>query len=117
MELTRSAPVRATCDAAIAITLLTGTNAIAQTTAPISPETVAAAEMERVIVTGSNIPTSEEVGPNPVDTYRPEDIQKLGVRTATDLTQRLPLITGLANNENISNGLTASDGRTDVNLR
>src|SRR6266446_7595353 len=60
------------------------------------------AEVERVIVTGSNIPTAEETGPNPVDTYRYEDIQKLGVRTATDLTQRLPLITGLANNENIS---------------
>ena len=29
------------------------------------------AEVERVIVTGSNIPTAEEVGPNPVDTYRP----------------------------------------------
>ena len=35
-----------------------------------------------VIVTGSNIPTSEEVGPNPVDTYRKEDITRLGVRTA-----------------------------------
>src|SRR6267142_793643 len=33
------------------------------------------AEVERVIVTGSNIPTAEEVGPNPVDTYRREDIQ------------------------------------------
>ena len=32
-----------------------------------------------VIVTGSNIPTSEEVGPNPVDTYRKEDITRLGV--------------------------------------
>ena len=28
------------------------------------------AEAERVVVTGSNIPTAEEVGPNPVDTYR-----------------------------------------------
>ena len=27
------------------------------------------AEVERVIVTGSNIPTAEETGPNPVDTY------------------------------------------------
>jgi fructose-specific component phosphotransferase system IIB-like protein len=33
------------------------------------------AEAERVIVTGSNIPTAEEVGPNPVDTYRSEDIE------------------------------------------
>jgi iron complex outermembrane receptor protein len=72
------------------------------------------AEVERVIVTGSNIPTAEEVGPNPVDTYRREDIQKLGVRTATDLTQRIPAITGGGINENIANG---GDGRTEINLR
>src|SRR6266480_3813969 len=62
------------------------------------------AEAERVVVTGSNIPTAEEVGPNPVDTYRPEDIAKLGIRTSTDLTQKLPVITGGAINENIGNG-------------
>ncbi len=48
------------------------------------------AEVERVIVTGSNIPTAEEIGPNPVDTYRPADIEKLGIRNATDLTTFLP---------------------------
>ena len=37
-----------------------------------------ATEVERVIVTGSNIPTAEETGPNPVDTYRPGDIERLG---------------------------------------
>ena len=41
--------------------------------------------MERVIVTGSNIPTAEETGPNPIDTYRPADLEKLGVRNHTDL--------------------------------
>jgi len=46
--------------------------------------------VEPVIVTGSNIPTAEEVGPNPVDTYRPEDIEKLGARNATDLLIKLP---------------------------
>jgi iron complex outermembrane receptor protein len=70
--------------------------------------------VERVTVTGSNIPTAEEVGPNPVDTYRPEDIQRLGIRTSTDLTQKLPAVTGFAVNENIANG---GDGRTEVNLR
>src|SRR5205814_8638162 len=49
-----------------------------------------AAEVERVVVTGSNIPTAEETGPNPVDTYRQEDIEKLGVRNATDLLNKLP---------------------------
>ena len=72
------------------------------------------AQVERVIVTGSNIPTAEEVGPVPVDTYRPQDIQKLGARTPTDLVQRLPVITGGAVTENMSNSL---DGRTEVNLR
>ena len=44
-----------------------------------------------VIVTGSNIPTAEEVGPQPVDTYRNIDIERLGVRSATDLVQKLPI--------------------------
>jgi len=43
------------------------------------------AETVRVIVTGSNIPTAEEVGPNPVDTYRPVDMEKLGIHNTTDL--------------------------------
>ena len=67
-----------------------------------------------VIVTGSNIPTAEEVGPQPVDTYRRDDIFHLGVRSATDFVQRLPIATGLSNNENLT---TIGDGRTDINLR
>ena len=90
---------------------------------PITPSSFASepagaeagtAEAERVIVTGSNIPTAEEVGPVPVDTYRPEDLRKLGVRTATDVVERLPAITGAAFNENITGSL---DGRTEINLR
>ena len=69
--------------------------------------------IEEVIVTGSNIPTSEEVGPNPVDTYRREDITRLGARTATDLIQKLPAATGATNNENVA----AGDGRVEINLR
>src|SRR2546427_6879714 len=57
-----------------------------------------------------SIPTAEETGPNPVDTYRAEDIQKLGVRIPTELTEKLPVITGFAVNENIANG---GDGRTE----
>src|SRR5256714_5674051 len=67
-----------------------------------------------VIVTGSNIPTSEEVGPNPVDTYRKEDITRLGVRSATDLIQKLPAATGAAINEN---NVGSGDGRVEINLR
>ena len=68
----------------------------------------------RVIVTGSNIPTAEEVGPNPVDTYRPADIEKLGIRNATDLTTFLPQEAGGTVNLNIANG---GDGTVQFNLR
>src|SRR5439155_25308904 len=61
------------------------------------------ATVVEVIVTGSNIPTAEEVGPNPVDTHRPADIEKLGIRNATDLTTFLPHETGWLGNLNITN--------------
>src|ERR1700719_4499842 len=63
----------------------TGSN-IAPTggTAPAATEATA----ERVVVTGSNIPTAEEVGPNPVDTYRGDDVTRIGVGTLTDLILR-----------------------------
>src|SRR5438874_1502122 len=67
-----------------------------------------------VIVTGSNIPTAEEVGPQPVDTYRRDDIFRLGVRSATDFVQTLPMATGASINENLT---TIGDGRTEIDLR
>src|SRR3989441_6138606 len=73
-----------------------------------------AAEVERVIVTGSNIPTAEETGPNPVDTYRPADIEKLGIRNATDLTTFLPQEAGGTKN---LNARTGGDGTVQFNLR
>src|SRR5213078_3942912 len=74
------------------------------------------AEAERVVVTGSNIPTAEEVGPNPVDTYRPEDIEKLGVRNTTDLLTKLPQSMGSTINQN-ANGVGGGDGSVIPNLR
>ena len=65
-------------------------------------------------MTGSNIPTAEEVGPNPVDTYRPADLEKLGIHNATDLTTFLPQEAGGTVNQNISNG---GDGTVQFNLR
>src|SRR5256885_8217532 len=61
-----------------------------------TPGIPAEAEAGRVVVTGSNIPTAEEVGPNPVDTYRPEDIEKLGAHNATDLLTKLPQTLGFS---------------------
>ena len=77
-------------------------------------ETADVAELERVIVTGSNIPTAEETGPNPVDTYRPADLEKLGIRNATDLQTFLPQEAGGTVNLNIGNG---GDGTVQLNLR
>jgi hypothetical protein len=84
-----------------AIRLLLPSITFAQEAAPSRAEV---AEVERVIVTGSNIPTAEETGPNPVDTYRPADLEKLGIRNATDLTTFLPQEAGGTTNLNISNG-------------
>src|SRR6266436_6034772 len=79
-----------------------------------APAGASEATAERVIVTGSNIPTSEETGPNPVDTYRTEDIQKLGVVNQTDLLTKLPIQAGGTINQNIANG---GDGSVIPNLR
>src|SRR5947208_11433044 len=88
----------------------TGTNVAPAPGAPAATEATA----ERVIVTGSNIPTAEEVGPNPVDTYRRDDITRLGVRTPTDLVLRIPAATGSNTTENNTNG---GDGSTRISLR
>jgi len=89
--------------------------ALAQDVAP-TPQTAvqASAITDEVIVTGSNIPTSEEVGPHPVDTYRREDIFRLGARSATDFVQKLPTINGIAINENLN---ADGDGHVEVDLR
>jgi iron complex outermembrane receptor protein len=82
--------------------------------AAFGQEIAGIAEVERVIVTGSNIPSAEETGPNPVDTYRPADIERLGIRNATDLTTFLPQQSGGTTNMNIANG---GDGTVQFNLR
>ncbi len=64
--------VRIALVASVGFPLLLASNAFAQNPPPPPPPGAApapapgAAEVERVIVTGSNIPTAEEVGPNPV---------------------------------------------------
>ena len=116
-------PIRqAVFAAAIGFNLLIAPKVSAQAIAPAavtSPPpaqvtTAATAEVKRVIVTGSNIPTAEETGPNPVDTYRPADIEKLGIRNATDLTTFLPQEAGGTKN---LNARTGGDGTVQFNLR
>ena len=111
--------VRLALMAGVGFPLILASNAFAQLPAPAVPAEPGApppstAEVERVVVTGSNIPTAEETGPNPVDTYRPQDIEKLGIRNATDLQEFIPQQAGGAVNLNIGNG---GDGTIQFNLR
>jgi outer membrane receptor protein involved in Fe transport len=111
--------VRLALMASVGFPLILASNAFAQLPAPAVPAEPGApppstAEVERVVVTGSNIPTAEETGPNPVDTYRPQDIEKLGIRSATDLQQFIPQQAGGTVNLNIGNG---GDGTIQFNLR
>src|SRR5262245_53753448 len=96
--------------AAVGISLLIASRISAQTTVATT------AEMERVIVTGSNIPSAEEVGPNPVDTYRPADLEKLGIRNTADLVTFLPQEAGITQNQNVNAG-GGTDGTVQFNLR
>jgi iron complex outermembrane recepter protein len=97
----------------VGIPLLGASIAFGQETGSTSQEAnpTAPVVME-VVVTGSNIPTAEEVGPNPVDTYRRADIEKLGIRNATDLQIILPQESGGTNNLNTGNG----NGTVQLNL-
>src|SRR5204862_7652415 len=111
--------VRLALMAGVGFPFILASNAFAQLPAPAVPAEPSAAapstaEVERVIVTGSNIPTAEETGPNPVDTYRPQDIEKLGIRNATDLQTFIPQEAGGTVNQNIGNG---GEGSVQLNLR
>src|SRR5450432_3877943 len=61
---------------------------------PPTNATGGTAEVERIIVTGSNIPTAEEVGPNPVLNINRDLINKSGERTAEELIKNLPVANG-----------------------
>src|SRR6266511_1083300 len=97
----------------VGIPLIIASNAFAQNPPPPPPPGAAvgappaAAEVERVIVTGSNIPTAETVGPNPVLDYSRDDITKSGELTTEQFLQSLPIananIIPISNNENGSN--------------
>jgi iron complex outermembrane receptor protein len=98
----------------MAVAAVVGVGALIAARIAAQTTTGATAEMERVIVTGSNIPTAQEVGPNPVDTYRPADIEKLGIRNATDLLINLPQEMG---NTSTQNTLGFGNGTVLPNLR
>src|SRR5213596_1883700 len=69
--------------------LIFAANAFGQEPAPPG-----VAEVERVIVTGSMIPTAEEVGSNPVFSLSRDLINKSAAGTTEQLLQRLPVMNG-----------------------
>jgi iron complex outermembrane receptor protein len=107
--------LRMTLAACVGIPLIITPNSFAQNPVPPPPLPTGAApaqpppatEVERVIVTGSNIPTAEEVGPNPVDIYNRENITTSGRITTEQFLQSLPVVNAnvvpISNNENGSN--------------
>jgi iron complex outermembrane receptor protein len=124
--------VRIACVAAVGLPLILATSAFGQagttgaqsaagSTQPggqpaAGAPTTGAAEAERVIVTGSNIPTAEEVGPNPVLALNRDLIEKSGERQAAELLRDLPIAN--ANGVPISNNATGfTPGAASVSLR
>jgi iron complex outermembrane recepter protein len=84
------------------------------TTSPAPAE--APAEAERVIVTGSNIPTAAEVGPNPVDVLTRERIDKAGERTTAELVRNLT-VAGPNGVPSSNNGAGFTPGASSISLR
>lgn len=97
---------------AVGLPFLIAASAYAQepTPAPASTE----ATTERVIVTGSYIPTAETESALPVTVYTAEVLRKQGANTPVEGLRQLPSFVGNASTENDSNG---GNGQAFVNLR
>jgi iron complex outermembrane recepter protein len=105
--------------AAVGVPFLIAASAYAQAPAAspaASPAAGGQGEVERVIVTGSNIPTAEEVGPNPVLALNRDLIQKSGERNTEELLRDQPVAN--ANGVPISNNATGfTPGASSISLR
>src|SRR2546421_278020 len=120
--LCKSGFYRMALAACVGISLIIASNAFAQNPPPPPPPGAApappAAEAERVIVTGSNIPTAEEVGPNPVLDFNRDNINKSGEHTTEQFLLSLPTVNAnvvpISNNENGSN---TAVGAATISLR
>jgi iron complex outermembrane receptor protein len=124
---------------AVSLPLVLAATAVAQEATPAATETQPTASVfnangtqeastERVIVTGSYIPTAGEVGPNPVLNYNRDIINKSGERNIEQFLRNLPVANAngvpVSNNENGSNtavgaasiALRGFDGRATLVL-
>jgi iron complex outermembrane receptor protein len=91
----------------VGLPFLVAASAYAQAPAP-------EATTERVIVTGSYIPTAETESALPVTVYTAEVLQKQGANSPVEGLRQLPSFVGNAATENDSNG---GDGTATINLR
>ena len=98
---------RSALTAGVGFSFLVAMNAYAQAPAP-------EATTERVVVTGSYIPTAETESALPVTVYTAEVLQKQGANTPVEGIRQLPSFVGNALTENDSNG---GDGTATINLR
>src|SRR5947207_3961793 len=98
---------RSALGAGVGFSFLVAMSAYAQ--APATEATT-----ERVIVTGSYIPTAETESALPVTVYTAEVLQKQGANTPVEGIRQLPSFVGNALTENDSNG---GDGTATINLR
>src|SRR4029453_8681548 len=101
--------------------LIFASNAFAQAAPPPPPDTLGGlgappteAVTERVIVTGSNIPTAQEESSLPVTTYTADFLTKAGAGSPVEGLRQLPSFVGNASTENNSNG---GSGAATINLR
>lgn len=127
--------VRTALVAGVGIPLLLASSAFAQATSPTPPSDVpnspvaagtsaaqqaptsaggGAPTAERIIVTGSYIPTAETESALPVTVYTAEAITKQGAQTPVEGLRQLPSFVGNTATENDSN---AGDGTASINLR
>jgi iron complex outermembrane receptor protein len=107
--------LRAALVAAVGLPFLIAAGAYAQDpnsapNAPIQSE----ATTDRVIVTGSYIPTAETESALPVTVYTAEVLKKQGANTPVEGLRQLPSFIGNAATENDSN---AGNGQASINLR
>jgi len=82
--------------------------------APVQAAGGGEATTDRVIVTGSYIPTAETESALPVTVYTAEVLQKQGATTPVEGLRQLPSFVGNAATENDSNG---GNGTASINLR
>jgi len=111
--------------ASVGFPFIVASNAFAQRAAappPPPPGAAApapAAEVERVIVTGSNIPTAEEVGPNPVFNLNRDLINKSGQGTTTEQLLKIQPVMSASSVPVQNNGTSQAGpaGSASISLR